>query len=219
MGELDMSFSQWEKFTLGAATFSLDTITTIVGSSSLKLASVLAGQANTLPSSSSLLPCALTKGALRTLIKTVSLPNNVQVGLYCMANTRNATQGTSRTSYYVHFRNTGVSTGEVRLLKNSSGIGGASVVMATFPTMNQPTGSTFSLELQWTVAIDEINGVDLVVRYGSLTNFSDLTDVIHIIDTSSPLTITQGEGIGANDPTGISAWDVRYDQTTLLRIL
>ena len=214
-----MSFSQWERFTAGSVAFSLDTITTIVGASSLKLASTIAGQANTLPSLSSLLPHAFTRGAIRTLIKTVTLPSQIQVGLYCMANTRSAIQGVSRSSYYVHFKNTGVSTGEIRILKNSGGIGGASSVLSTFSTTNKPNGSIFSLEFQWEVLIDEIGGVDLIVRTGLLTDFSDLIDVIHIVDTSSPLILTQGEGIAANDPTGVNAWDVRYDQTTLYKIV
>ena len=213
MGELDMSFSQWQVFT-SVVTVNLDTVNTIVGTSSLRIVGPSPTlQMNMLPSQAALLPCGLTKGVLRVLIKPVVLGATPhKIGLVSMQSQRDIR---SLGSFYFAAASDG---GVIQLLKASSGLDGGFTSLGSF-SYTMVVGTTFSLEFQWNVAIEEINGVDLVVRKGTLTDFSDLVEIIHIIDASGPLTTTQGDGIGYLNGSGASAPEFRIDQTTLLRIL
>jgi hypothetical protein len=78
-------------------------------------------------------------------------------------------------------------------------------------------GQIFALEFQWEVLINETNGVDLVVRYGTATDFSNLADIIHYVDTSSPYTTSRGEGICWTSIFQTQTY--LLDQTSLYRIL
>lgn len=211
-----MALADWETY-VGNATVNLDTLNTIIGSSSLRIigtSGASGGIVNILPSRASLRPHALTRGKLRTLIKPVVLGTQSQAGISCLQSLRDI-----RNFGFFYIAQTDHLSNSILLGKGSSGLDSATTTLGS-SSYTMVAGTTFALELQWEVLIDEINGVDLVVRLGALTDFSDLTDIIHYIDVSSPNTISRGEGIMYNTGATVSNnIEFRYDQTSLYRIL
>lgn len=88
---------------------------------------------------------------------------------------------------------------ELQIRKLSAGL--------TSSTQLATAGSTFSLaiapafvviEVQWIVDITNLGGVNIVVKRGTLADWSDLAEEanLDIVDTSSPLQTSVGEGPG-----------------------
>jgi hypothetical protein len=210
-----MALADWEVHAANALV-TLDTINTITGTSSLRIAGnsgFAVGYANILPSKASLHPHGFTRGALRALFKPVGLGSGRQIGLSCMQSDRNIT--TTGTVFY-----SAEATGTALVLnKGTSSIQSSRTQLAT-TSYTMVVGTVFALELQWDLLLDELNGIDLVVRLGTLTDFSDLTQVLHYIDTSSPLQISRGEGI-LYSTLSVQSINIefRVDETTLYRIL
>lgn len=203
-----MSLADWQQFNTNM-TVSIETITPILNSGSLKMAqSAVNFRLNMLPSVASLRPHAFTKGALRTLIKPVSFTGLVRIGVTCMQSGRDVHNVGA--CYFAHLSNSSIVLGKGDLHVFTT--------LATVP-FTLTSGVVTALELQWLTLIDEISGVDLTVKTGVATDFSDLAEVIHMVDTSTPLSVTQGESLGVDDGSGGSLLTVLYDQTTLLQIL
>lgn len=209
-----MSFSQWT-FTSSNSTASLDTINTIIGASSLKVVGhpTLGASLYGIPSINSLLPGGFIKGALRILVKPVVLGTSRNINLVCLQSQRDP-RFSPANCYWLEADGTSLNLRK----SNSSGLNvGFSTLLGSSP-LSMVVSTVFSIELQWVVAIDEVNGIDFIVRTGSMSDYSDLTQVIHILDTTAPLySTTQGEGISFGGGTGSP--EFRLDQTTLLRIL
>ncbi len=204
-----MAFVDWQQIT-SLTTVTLETISPILNTSSLKLTSTAVNaRAILLPSltASPLRPHALVKGAIRTLIKPVAFTGSNSIGLTCLQSARDVR--TSGTAYNASLRN-----GSIVLTKGN--IHTNTILASSAFTLT--AGVVTALELQWIVAIDEINGVDLVVKTGTMTDFSDLAEVIHYVDISSPLSITYGESLNIDDLTSGSSFTVLFDQTQLFRI-
>jgi hypothetical protein len=75
------------------------------------------------------------------------------------------------------------------------------------------SGVPFSLEFQWNAT--SLTSVDMIVRQGSLSDFSDLTEILSFTDSVSPHITSVAEGLfgyGASGPLNLFV-----DSTTIYK--
>ena len=158
----------------------------------------------------------LTRGIVRTLLRVDSSVALNYYGIYCMAASIN-THNTG--GLYALQVEIGTSS-NVQIRKASSsgalGVGGAgsqlgSSVSAQFNT----NGDIVALELFWDADNQiEFGGTKLTAKLGTATDYSDLSTVIDVVDTTSPFTSSVAEGIFSQHQSG-SSNSVFYDETII----
>jgi hypothetical protein len=208
-----MAFSHWTFTTSSApaATMSVDTINTISGTASLRyLGTAAASFTAAIPTIASGIPHAIDKGALRCAVKPVA-GTNKSFYLTCMQTNRNAVNA-GCFCYSAEINDT-----DIKLKKHATGgITSAGTVLDTVP-FTMSNGVIFTVEFQWITSLNQIGGIDFVIRTGTLLDYSDLTQVIHEIDPSTSA-FTIGDGFGFRcGATGVE--EFRVDQTELYRII
>ena len=91
-------------------------------------------------------------------------------------------------------------------------------MLASGDTTNLPSvGTVVPIEFEWIYDPLEFNGVRLIFRVGTLTDFSDLADIYTVIDSSpTALNSTIGEGLFMSDVRTALGPDVEvlFDKTT-----
>ena len=201
-----MAFADWDFFTGGTVTNALQSTGALVGSSSLEIVmasgSRVQGQLDAGESR------GFTKGKIRSLFKNTAVTgtaSSVNVGLWCLSSVENMLGTGSGDAYAVGiYPEDSVTNVTLRKITQNLGeflstgtlLGSASEDFAT---------ATVALELEWNVAVAETGGVVLKVRTGSQTDYSDLSEVISIVDSSSPYTTGFAEGIFCDCDTGQTA--------------
>lgn len=153
------------------------------------------------------------KGKLRTLVHVIPTAGGVkEAGLYCLSGQTNLI--TTGNCYLAYFT-TALNNFNFIIAKSGNGIEGfgSAMALATSPTMQWAEGTTFALEFVW-----DATGTSavLVLRLGSATDFSDLTNLLSYEDTTSPFLTSSGEGLFHSDVS--SPMQVLWDSTSLEEI-
>lgn len=217
-------------------TVSIDTITPTIDDGSLHIEytdSTTLGTINAIPIFPGY-PQAIENAKLRTIFKVGSFPPGFGLypnyfGIVAMQGTRNITGGDApgKTCYALSVcLAEDLSSQELQLnkifvpgyrgLQNMNAPQSEVLAVIPYPELITP-GYVGTIELQWMANIPGLNGVFLVARSGSLTDYSDLTDRFSVVDYLSPLTVTAGEGLWSYMQNSISG-DVRqvvFDNTSL----
>ncbi len=204
-----MAFSDWTFLTQNSGTHGLDTVTTITGTSSLKLTTSSPGSVAIVEgfiSTASGIPHGFTRGAIRTLFQPVTQGSNRVIGLAAMLDSRSAPPSNCYSA----------SLNGSNILLTRGSLGSGSTLGTYAYTMTN--GVTFALELEWIAALDEVNGTALTVRFAESDDFDDMVDIITYVDTSSPIYVSRGEGIFCIGGFGSGTSDWRVDETTIYRI-
>jgi hypothetical protein len=223
---------EWDFYTdtPGSVFHTLDIITPIVGMGSVLLSyfDTPIASINVMPTIASGYSTAVTIGRLRSLLYIKhfngSSPTDITyVGLSAMQSARDITgTGASRFAYLLAIKmpeDLGTIDLQILKVKTASGllnIGSAEVLATAVYPDPIIEGGTYALELQWILDIPELNGVFLVARTGLLTDYSDLTDRLSVVDYVNPLTTSLGEGLFAVFNGGSAVSKVfTFDNTTL----
>jgi len=159
---------------------------------------------------------ALTFGKIRSLVFTFVGSGVREWGFYCMSSQADLT---SSGSCYLLYATTAFNNFNFIIAKSTS-----SGIVAPFsnasPLASSPTslfsdGTAFALELEW----DASSGTQtvLTMRHGTALDFSNLSDVGTVIDTSSPLLTSSGEGLFVSDVSGVSR--ALFDNTRIEKLI
>jgi len=135
---------------------------------------------------------------------------NLVLGGSCYALLVASDEGLSNPTLHIHKFTSGLTDGLTVL----------SLVSIPFPG-TITLGIPFTIELDWIVDVPNLNGVLLIGRTGTATNFSDLTGQISFVDTVSPLTSSVAEGLCASFKNNLvaSTKKVLFDNTTLFELV
>ena len=213
-----MAFSDWVFEQTSNATANLTASSPLSGSSSLELSlnanATNRGQAGYVIDSG--VPLGMSKGKIRTLIQKVS-GNDVEEfasGIFCLAEATDFGSNGS-TEAYVAIMDTefqGVQLRYTSITNSTSGL------LTKVDSLGFTNGVTKALELEWDNNPTEIGGIHFIVRVGSMTDFSDLTEVINFVDPTSR-TIAGYEGIcHINDSSLVSpVW--YFDDTSIFELV
>ena len=236
-----MPIPEWEINTdlLSAISWTLDIATPINGDGSLLVQytnSVAVGTLNAIPTLLSGYPEGFTTAKLRTSFEIKAFPGSIPTsvtyfGIVGMQGTRNitGTDAVGRTFYALAVRiEEGLGVQQLQIIRVSD-VGlrglqnlasGTVIASITYPVVLS-VGSIGTLEFQWVVDIPNLNGVYMVARTGSNPNYSDLTDRISILDFTSPLTSTVGEGLFCylKNSVGSDTKQITFDDTTLYSLI
>lgn len=216
-----MAFEDWEFFAndSGNATISLTSSDAITDTSSLQLSQTggtnrgINGQLK----EDSVIVRGISRGKIRTLIKLLSGSTNEGGGLFCLASDEDVTNANS--AYCLIVERTAGGVGNILLTR------GDLADLTTLETYEFDAtysfGTVIAIELEWNddTPANEIGGTYLIARYGTMTDFSDLSDVINYVDASTGrLTFGAGyEGVCLRDD-GTSNPSVVFDQTEIFTI-
>ena len=192
-----MALSDWDFFSGGSPTFALQTVGALVDTASLEIVSPATGRIQGQLDSGQ--TRGFTKGKIRSLFRCTANTGtalNSNIGLWCLSSVENMIGTGSGDAYGVGIAP--AASANVRLRKIDQNFGewfdDADLAVANKSFI---AGTTVAMELEWNVDIPGIGGVNLVVRVGDATDFSDLSEVINIVDSSSPYTTGFAEGIWA----------------------
>ena len=235
-----MSLSDWEINTdlPAALVWSLDLTTPIVSTGSLLTQytnSTANGTLNALPTAANIdFPEGFTAGKLRTIFKIKEFQGTYApyvscIGIAAMQGARNITglDAVGKTFYALIIRlPEGLNPAGVllKIIKvHTAGVRSLQYVasadtlaMMTYP-VTLTVGSVGTLEFQWISDIPNLNGVYLIARTGTMTDYSDLTTQLTAIDFTSPLVTTVGEGpfVTLYNYTSTDLKQITFDNTTL----
>lgn len=155
-------------------------------------------------------PHGYTRGKLRSLIEVASTGAE-QHGLTCMQSQENVTGAAG--AFYALELDTLSLLNKINLVKYSAGLQGSKTTLATGANNGFTLNTPKAVEIEWNMDLAELGGVQLIVRSGDATDFSDLVQLHNVIDTTSPLSTTVGEGLYAKRTS--NALEVRFDETRL----
>lgn len=235
-----MPIPEWEINTdLGAAiSWTLDLATPINGDGSLLVQytnSVAVGTLNAIPTVLSGYPEAFATAKLRTSFKIREFDGSNPIttttfGICSMQGTRNITGGdaVNKTFYALGVGITEGFGGQQLSIIKVSTVGfrglqniysGTVIAAIAYPDVLS-VGFIGTLEFQWVVDIPNLNGVYMIARTGLNPNYSDLTDRISVIDFTSPLITTVGEGLFCSLRNSVSTdtKQIDFDDTTLYQL-
>jgi len=211
---------RWDTYTNGTVTVALDTITKIIGTSSLALSvNHTQAQANLVPTLTGGLPQPALRGKIRNVIRVLSLGGGRIFGLAAVQSARNIT--TSGSAYLAYLNGTHLTLGKI-----TAGLSGTITILGD-ATFDLVTNLNYVLELEWNVDNAQLGGVDLTAKVRSITDLQSnqseftnmlLTTSIHKIDKTAPLLTTLGQGLIFVTPAFPSTVDVRYDSTILFAV-
>lgn len=152
---------------------------------------------------SSQLGYGLRIGEVKTQVYPFEEPSTTGVyafGLYCLGSESNLCLGAGN-CYFLKFDNT-TGSRNFSILKSTSGIGLSSFqVLSSLPTTSDYWGANgaFTIGLQWVVSGTTVT---LKGKKGFLTDFSDLSTFISVVDTASSAFVTSiGEGLWMDSGT------------------
>jgi len=152
---------------------------------------------------------ATTIGQLRVLLKhTVGGSTSQQFGLVCMQSQRNIQ--TTGSAYLLRVRGENL---DLCKLNGTGLIGSPPSQLATAAGV-VPFNTTHAIQLQWTLDLAQLGGVQLRAWRGSALDYSNLIEVAAYTDLVSPLTTTVTEGVFAIEGFG-GAFTVLMDMLSL----
>lgn len=158
---------------------------------------------------------ALSHGRIRTLVKPHFNAGNFFQGIYFMASQSYIASSTG--AYYAVNVNGAALNFQVRK-QTSGGMSGFNTSSTLGSGGAWVAGNTYGLEVEWHQDIPNLNGVFITVKVGSALNFSDLTTIITLLDTSTPLSTTLGEGLFVSNLASASG-STLFDDTRLTRLI
>ena len=234
--------SNWDIFSAVQAvvgstlpSFGVDTVNPMVGTASGSYThpdSPGVACINTCVTTASGFPKGVTTGRFRTLVKTVT--NNygeiANCGFVFMQSTPNIVTG-SVSFYYAllvlkdvggplssatSFAYLGKTTSSNLLTALLPGVPlGQLFTGFPDPAIRKVSNSdvTFAMEIEWDYDLINLQGVGMVFRFGLMTDFSDLTDVVTYVDTASPLSTSTAESLIFSDVSG-GVGGIRLDVDT-----
>lgn len=201
-----MSFTDWEFLTTGTVTHNLQTLDAIAGSSSLEIVptGTTAGIAAQIDPDS-FLTRGFTRGKIRTLLSMKDPENNVTVtdffraGIFFLADSPNYGSNTGDA-----YKVTPAPAGDTIDLVFDS-IAAQTVVIASAPIQDSfgfQEEEVYPIEVEWWLNPTEFGGVRIIVRHGTQADFSDLEDVIDIIDAPGNQDAAGYEGLFVSRNSG-----------------
>ena len=213
-----MAFADWFFEQTANATANLTATDPLFGSSSLELSmdSSVSNQGQAGYVMDSAVPLGITRGKVRTLLnKKVSgfASNLYAAGIFCLAEDTDFGSNAATNSYMAIVDE---SSGDVTLRYTTiSGPSGGTV----FDTadISFTNNLTIGLELEWNVDFTNIGGTQFIVRTGTMTDFSDLSEVINYIDPTVR-TINGYEGIVMMQDFATTPGVWYFDQTSVFTI-
>jgi hypothetical protein len=107
---------------------------------------------------------------------------------------------------------------EFQLVKWTAGLATPGTVLAT-ETFTLGAGVTCAIQFEWYVDMTVLGGCQLTASRGTATDYSDLVQKHALVDTSTPLQVTVGEGPLLALSAGSSDTIVLHDQTSLTQII
>jgi hypothetical protein len=132
-----------------------------------------------------------------------------------------------QSAYFAGMSNDG-STTRWAVIKFTNGIDDheastGATVLATSATDVTADGANTAMEVEWNDA-PEFGGVKIVFRAAPSgdTDFGNMTDLIDIVDNSSPLTTALREGLFINDVQGVSGVNQvapKFDNTSIFELV
>lgn len=213
-----MAFTDWDFIQTSSVSASLTGTSPLNGASSLMMNGTASGfnrgQAAQVSAGSGITR-GIGRGKIRTLIQKVSGADdaNFTAGIFCLAEDANFGSGTGN----AYFAIVETSTGNVSMRYGSNLAPGAATLLDS-SNISFTNGSTIGLELEWDDDADnEIGGQHFMVRVGTQTDYSDLSEVINVVDPNTR-TIAGYEGLcHMNDISGTPAvW--YFDDTVIFTI-
>jgi hypothetical protein len=214
-----MAFSDFEVFTFGSPVVEISAVAPVEGTASLRLTGNssfgLSTHAYLAPDSSGFTQ-GITQGRLRILAKYVTTSGFTPLltfRLYAMMSARNITSG-SHSFYTLSIRR---SDGLLTIHKTTTGSIGNIGPGLVSTTVSLPVdGISFALEFSWFVSLSEFNGVSLKAKYGLADDYTDLNEVLSVIDATSPIVTSIVESFGiASLPDSVASMDTRIDKVQL----
>ena len=197
-----MSFTDWEFQSTGTTTHNLQTLDPIAGSSSLEI--TLGGTTSGIAAQidpDSVLTRGFARGKIRTLLSMKDPENNVtltdffRAGIFFLADSPNFGSNTGD-AYKVSPAPAGDT---IDLIFDS--VAANAVILATAPIQDSfgfQKEEVYPIEVEWYLNVAEFNGVRIIVRHGTQADFSDLEDVIDIIDAPGNQDAAGYEGLFAS---------------------
>ena len=196
-----MAFTDWEIIQTNNTTVNLQSVNPIAGVSSIEMTGVagftnLGAAAQLVPDS--FLTRGFSRGKIRTLVKFLNLGSATanaafRAGIFFLADSPNFGSN-SGNAYMVSFNAT---TDTVDIIFN--GIAAPTINLLASAAIQDSFGfqveEVYPLEVEWYASLTEFGGVRIIVRHGTQSDFSDLEDVIDIIDAPGNTTGTGYEGI------------------------
>ena len=202
-----MALTDWHIFSAGTAIRAHNAATPILGSTSLVMEATsnspaakinidISDEAGAVAGTT----YAFTKGKIRSLFRVEDIGNSTHQGLYCLASVGDLANG-SGNCYGVNFKSPendfhlNKYTGSGLVTYSGTSGGGMTNLQNTSSGTAWADDTLIAVELEW----DASSGtqVDLIVRTGSATDYSDLAQILSHTDASSPHVTSLGEGIFA----------------------
>lgn len=235
-----MSLADWTQVSSGpAGTVSIDVTTPMVDSGSLTYvaaAGIATRAGHTFVLTSPPFSSGFTKGRIRTLARwntggqiTVD-GRKWQSGIICMMSAADVTVDGGGESCYTWAigsgQNVATNQFEIVLMKNVDGLAGATGTHTSLHEENTlgayppSAGDFWPIELEWQADLAGLGGTRLIGRMGTKnsTDFGTLTDLIDIVDTTSPLLTSVGEGlchVKGHTGTRSPGYSWSFDETTV----
>jgi hypothetical protein len=205
-----MGLGDWERYSTTTG-LTIDPTAPLVGSGSLRMHLRDSGAECNLGLSDAH-PRGLLKGRVRTLVRqTTGFLTNHRVGLYCMAQALDITQGSERAFYRYCLKDQ-----TLLLDKGDEGLSNGTTSLGSV-AHTWTLALTVALELEWDYDLDRWGGAQLIGRVGTRTDFSDLSAVITVTDSSSPLATSVSEGLCGWSSGGEKIF--LFDDTTIYPLL
>lgn len=212
---------RWDTYKNGTVSVGLDSVEVIVGTGSLEITGTasIASQVNLVPTLAGGLPQPALRGKLRQTIRPITLGGTKKLGLAAVQSARNIT--TSGSAYLAYLDGSLLVLGKI-----TAGLSGTVTVLDSV-SFALVVNKNYVLELEWTVDIAQLGGVDLYAAVRELSaletdtgedDFEESERQIHKKDTSSPLSVTLGNGPIYDIPASASVPSVRYDRTRIFAV-
>lgn len=165
-------------------------------------------------------PRAFTSGRARWLIGARTLQTNDRIGFVCQQSQEDLTGGAGA-AYALNLlmASSGAGTWTPSLARMTAGLG-TFTTLATGTNFTMAAAGKKALELTWILDQANLGGIQLQVKLGNNTDYSDLAldSALNIIVTSSVLTTSAGEGPHYNGLT-TSGGDYLYDHFDVIPLI
>jgi len=210
-----LSFSQWNRNATTTNAYAyLDLLTPIIGAGSVALESTAMSQAvYVTPSNPSGLTKGIEKGRLRALTNPRVSSGGCGFGLVIMASAETivATAG----AYYRYELFSSGSYALARANSNTLTAGSPGVTLGSgSTTVTQNT--TYSIEIEWIADPVNLGGVNLLIRKGTATDFSNMTLLTQLLESGAQvLGTSNSEGMYLRGFTSAGTVRVVFDSTQL----
>lgn len=180
----------------------VNTLTPILGSGSFRFSTngVSGAQQMSLVAIDPPYQHGVTEGRLRMLFRgaAFSSASGHYLGIAFMQSQEDLTGGAgSCYAWMARTSNTSNTLTHLSLRKFTSGVVSAGGTLIGSEIVLSPAlalNDVFALEVQWRLDIPELGGLEVIGRFGTATDYSDLTDQVETVITTSVLTSTVGEG-------------------------